>query len=133
MKRKSLKVNAALNVIKQLCMIVFPMITFPYASRVLGTFHYGKINFGSSIISYIMLIAGLGVSKYAIREGARVKDDRKRLDELCDEVFSINIISTIAAYTVLLFLMLFWKKLDGYKALLMIQGLAVLFTTIGTD
>ncbi len=133
MKRKSLKVNAALNVIKQLCMIVFPMITFPYASRVLGTFHYGKINFGSSIISYIMLIAGLGVSKYAIREGARVKDDRKRLDELCDEVFSINIISTIAAYAVLLFLMLFWKKLDGYKALLMIQGLAVLFTTIGTD
>ena len=77
MKRKSLKVNAALNVIKQLCMIVFPMITFPYASRVLGTFHYGKINFGSSIISYIMLIAGLGVSKYAIREG----ESKRRQEE----------------------------------------------------
>ena len=132
-KKRSLKVNAILNVIKQMCSIIFPMITFPYASRVLGTYNYGKINFGSSIISYITLIAALGISTYAIREGAKVRNDHDKLSKLCNELFSINIISTIVAYVVLFFLIIFWKRLDGYVTLLIIQSLTVLFTTIGTD
>lgn len=132
-KKRSLKVNAILNVIKQMCSIIFPMITFPYASRVLGAFNYGKINFGSSIISYITLIASLGISTYAIREGAKVRNDHKKLSRLCDELFSINIISTVIAYAILFLLIIFWKRLDGYATLLIIQSLTVLFTTIGTD
>lgn len=37
MKQKSLGVNALLNGIKQCCSIIFPLITFPYISRVLGS------------------------------------------------------------------------------------------------
>lgn len=132
-KNRSLKVNATLNVIKQICSILFPMITFPFASRVLGKFSYGKINFGQSIISYITLIAGLGISNYAIREGAKIRNDKDRLSKFCNEVFSINVISTVISYIVLFFLIFFWKRLDGYATLLLIQSMTVLFTTIGTD
>ena len=37
--------NAAFNVIKNVCAIVFPLITFPYISRILGPENTGKINF----------------------------------------------------------------------------------------
>lgn len=133
MKHKSMKLNAVLNVIKQICSIIFPMITFPYASRVLGTYYYGKINFGSSIISYIALIAGLGITNYAIREGARVRDNHKKLEVLCSELFSINCISTLLAYIILVIIVKFYNKLDGYTELLIIQSTTILFTTIGTD
>lgn len=132
-KIHSLKFNAALNVIKQICMIIFPMITFPYASRVLGKFYYGKINFSSSIISYISLIAELGITKYAIREGSKLRNNKEKINAFCNEVFSINMLSTSFAYIILFALIAFWRKLDGYTALLLIQGLSVLFTTIGTD
>lgn len=132
-KQKSLKVNAALNIIKQICSILFPMITFPYASRVLGKVSYGKINFGQSIISYITMIAGLGITNYSIREGAKIRNDRDKINKFANEVFSINVISTVIAYLILFLLIIFWKRLDGYKALLLIQSLTVLFTTIGTD
>lgn len=132
-KQKSLKVNAILNVIKQACSIIFPLITFPYASRILGKFYYGKINFGSSIIGYISLIAGLGITNYAIREGSRVRNDKQKLTKLANEIFSINIVSTIIAYVVLLVLIIFWRRLDGYGLLLLIQSLTVVFTTLGTD
>lgn len=132
-KKISLKLNAILNVIKQICSILFPMITFPYASRVLGRFSYGKVNFGQSIISYITLIAGLGITNYAIREGAKIRNDKVKLNKFANEVFSINVISTVIAYAVLLLLIIFWKRLDGYATLLIIQSLTVLFTTIGTD
>ena len=46
--KKSLKLNALLNIIKQLCSVVFPLITIPYVSRVLGPESYGKYTFSNS-------------------------------------------------------------------------------------
>lgn len=131
--KPSLKKNAALNVIKQICSILFPMITFPYASRVLGKFYYGKINFSNSLTSYIAMIAALGISAYATREGARIRDDKKEVEQFGSEVFSINIISTMVAYVILMLMILYWRRLDGYTALLLIQSLPVIFITLGTD
>lgn len=70
MKANSIKINALLNGLKNLSSLLFPLITFPYVSRVLSVKGIGKYNFSNSIISYFLLIAGLGISTYAIREGA---------------------------------------------------------------
>ena len=133
MDSPSIKQNALLNILRTLLSIVFPLITFPYATRVLGTANYGKVSFGSSIISYIALVAGLGVVEYAVREGAKVREDKKSFQNLVDQILSINIISTFISYVLLLILILTWKKLDGYAVLLFVQSISVLFTTLGTD
>ncbi|MGV3060939.1 flippase [Streptococcus hyovaginalis] len=133
MKTKSVTKNAILNVIKQVCMIIFPMISFPYASRILGVENFGKFNFGLSVVSYISIIAALGVNNYAIREGSRIKDDLKKLNTLVNEIFTLNIISTIVAYIILFLLLIFWKRLDSYITLILVQSIVVIFTTIGVD
>lgn len=133
MKSKSIARNAILNVIKQICVIIFPMISFPYASRVLGVENFGKFNFGLSLISYISIIAALGVSNYAIREGSRIKDDNKKLNVLVNEIFTLNLCSTIVAYGILFFLLIFWKRLDSYTTLILVQSTVVIFTTLGVD
>lgn len=132
-KTQALTVNAALNVMKQVCSIIFPMITFPYASRVLGAEIYGKINFSASIVSYISLLAALGINNYAIREGARVRGDKSAFGKLVNEIFSMNLILTMGAYFVLAVLMLFVPTIRALNVLLLIQSLTVFFTTIGTD
>ena len=109
------------------------MITFPYVSRTLGVEAYGKVNFSSSIISYISLLAGLGVSSYAVREGARIRDDKNKFEKFASEVFSINVVSTVIAYVLLAILVLFWKKLEPYRVLIVILSINVLLTTLGTD
>lgn len=131
--QSSLRKNAVLNTIKQICTIIYPIITFPYVSRVLGKYYYGKVNFSSSIINYILMIAALGITNYSIREGSRIKDDKKELQKFCNQIFSINICSMIVSYIVLFLLIRFWKRLDGYTLLLLIQSSTVLFNTIGTD
>ena len=78
--------------------IIFPLITFPYVSRILGVDNLGKYNFSNSIISYFILIAGLGISTYAVREGARLRDKQKAFHDFANEMFTINVISTIVAY-----------------------------------
>ena len=46
--KKSLSLNAAMSAFKTLMNIIFPLITFPYASNVLQVENLGKVNFASS-------------------------------------------------------------------------------------
>ena len=47
--KKSLSLNAAMSAFKTLMNIIFPLITFPYASNVLQVENLGKVNFASSV------------------------------------------------------------------------------------
>lgn len=132
-KRKSLGVNAALNGLRSVLNIIFPIITFPYVSRVLKVSELGKYNWSNSFVSYFILLAGLGISTYAVREGAKFRNDRQELDEFASQVFSINIISTIFSYIVLLLCLIFWNKLHAYSYAVLIFSFQIFFTTIGTE
>ena len=133
MQQKSLKKNSVLNVIKTLSSIIFPLITFPYISRVLLPANVGKVNFGSSYISYFSMIASLGITTYAIRECSAVRDDRNELSKRASEIFSINICTTVVAYVLLIGSLIIFRNLDVYRTLIIIQSTAILFTTLGAD
>ena len=101
MKKKSLGVNALLNSIRSILNILFPIITFPYVSRVLQVRGIGIYNFSNSIVSYFLLIAALGISTYAVREGAKLRDNKQKISKFVSEVFTINLCSTLISYFLL--------------------------------
>ena len=132
-KMRSVKVNAALNSIRTLMNILFPLITFPYVTRILGTVNLGKINYAQSIVSYFSLIAALGISTYATREGARLRDYQSACNQFINEVFTMNVITTAVSYGILFLLLVFADGLVPYRSLILILSLTVAFTTIGVD
>lgn len=130
---KSIKVNALLNVIRQCCSIVFPLITLPYVCRVIGADGIGKYTFSSSITNYFVLFAALGINTYAVREGAPIRDCRKKIEQFGSELFSINVISSIVAYGLFAILIFFNEKIQTYTSLLVIQSVAIVLATVGTE
>ncbi len=131
-KEKSVAFNLIANGIKTLMSVLFPLITFPYASRVLGADGIGKVNYASSIVSYFSLVAALGVSTYAVREGARIRDNKNKFNQFAKEMLGINLFTTVIAF-ILFCIFLCFPILDGYKDLLMIFSLGIWFTTIGME
>lgn len=131
--QKSIKKNAILNIIKTVCGVVFPLVTFPYATRVLGAENYGLYSFSTSIISYLTLVAGFGFATYATREGARIRNKENELHIFINEIFTLNIITTCLAYIILAFIIAFWNKLEIYSGCILVLSLSIFFTTIGTD
>jgi O-antigen/teichoic acid export membrane protein len=132
-EKKSLKLNMLLNAIKNLMAIIFPLLSFPYVSKTLGVESLGEYNFAASLITYITLIAGLGIETYAIREGAKYRDDKEKMGKFASQIFSINIISTIFALLILLILLVAVPKFQGYIALLTVLSTQVVFTTLGVN
>ena len=111
MEQKSIKLNAILNVMKTVFSLVFPLITFPYVTRMLQVEAMGKYDFSGSIISYFTLLAALGINIYAVREGAKYRNDKEKIDQFASEIFSINVYSTIASYILLFICLIFIQKL----------------------
>lgn len=133
MKKRSLGINALLNGVRSVLNILFPIITFPYVSRVLQVDGIGIYNFSNSVVSYFLLIAALGIGTYAIREGASLRENCKKISRFASEVFTINIVSTILAYVLLFACLLIFSKLHNYITCILIFSLQIFFTTIGTE
>lgn len=127
MKKKSLKRNAILNCCKVLLTIIFPLLTYPYATRILGSENIGKVTFGDSIVSYFSLIAMFGISSYAVREGAPLRENKEKFNKFASEMLQINMITSLASVCFLFLLLSLPTKLTNYRTLILIQGLVVLF------
>lgn len=132
-KEKNMGINAILNIIRQSFSIIFPLITYPYALRVLGVNNIGKVNYASSIVSYFSLIAMLGITNYAIREAAKKRNNRAKLETFVSEVFTINVLSTIFSYILLFIVLTVVPQLDKYSALIVLYSITILFQTLGVE
>ncbi|HFR3474096.1 TPA: oligosaccharide flippase family protein, partial [Streptococcus suis] len=133
MKNRSLKINALLNVVRQGMTILFPFFTFPYISRIFGSTEFGKYNFSNSIVSYFALLAAFGMANFAVREGARIREDRQKFSAFASELFTFNIITTVVSIVLLIIATLSSSKLSSYTVLIFIQSVSILLTTIGLD
>ena len=98
MKKKSLKLNLIINLCNMLLSKLYPLITFPYITRILLASGVGKYNFTISFVSYFQLIAALGISTFAIREGAKIRDDKIALNKFANDMIRLNLISTVFSY-----------------------------------
>jgi O-antigen/teichoic acid export membrane protein len=132
-KNKSLGKNALLNGLRSVLNIIFPIITFPYVSRVLSVGELGKYNWSNSFVSYFLLIAGLGIAIYAVREGAKLRNDRNEISAFASQVFSINILSTVVSYILLSLCVLIFPKVQSYSTCIYIFSIQIVFTTLGTE
>ena len=132
-KNKSFGLNAVLNSLQSLLNLIFPLITFPYISRILSVDGVGKYNFANSIVSYFILLAGLGISVYAVREGAKLRDKREEFSLFASRIFTINIISTIISYIALFLVLFFSASLQKYSIAILIFSVQIFFTTLGVD
>ena len=131
--KKLIGINAILNTIRTFVTIAFPLITYPYVTRILNVNNLGKYNFSSSIVSYFLLLSGLGISTYAVREGAKYRGNKDAMSKFCSEMLVINIISTIVSYILLLCVLVLIPKLIEYRIVIIIISIGIGLTTIGCD
>lgn len=128
-----MKKNIFFNSIRTFLNIGFPLITFPYVTRILSPNGLGTYDFNKSIVSYFILIAGLGISQYAVREGSKKKDNLEEFQKFCGQVFSINILSTIFSYIFLFVCMYFLAQTSDDNYLILIFSIQIIFNLLSVE
>lgn len=127
----SIKRNFALNLINTVSGLLFPLVTFPYASRILLADGIGQVQFFQSIINYIGLCTALGIPLYAIREIARVRDDKIQCSRTAVEILLLHSLLTLVGYAIVLVLIITVSKVQVDILLFLLLSTNLFFTAIG--
>ena len=130
---QSVKVNYILNLINTGTQMLFPLITFPYACRVIEPEGIGQVNFFSSIIGYISLFTCLGIPMYAVREIARDRNDVVKMNRTAIEILLLHALLSLAGYLIVAVLCLTVPQIKVDIPLFLILSLTIFFTAIGCE
>lgn len=120
----SIKKNFAYNILLAVSQVFFPLVTFPYVTRVLGPESLGIVSFVDSFAGYFILIAALGIPVYGVREIAKhkQKEDQSRI---FSEIFSIHAILTVFSLAIYFISVLFYPNFISTYQLFLWGGIMI--------
>lgn len=119
--QKKIFSNFLYQAASQILVIIVPVITIPVVSRALGPEGVGAWNYVNSIVQYFLLVGGLGLATYGVREIAVVAHDRFQRSKKFWELEFFNFFFSFSAFLVYIIMSFFSIR----PALFLIQGFAV--------
>lgn len=128
-----LKKNVLFNLILSISQVLFPIIIFPYASRILEPKGIGSVAFIDSITSIFLLVAYLGIPIYGVREISKVKNDPVKRSNLYAELVLIHFISTLLLSVIYLGCSYIFPALIVHRNLIFIGLCTLLFNVFVTE
>ena len=127
----TLKKKFIFDILNTVSSLVFPMITFPYVSRILGPEGLGLTGFMGSIISYVILVVTLGIPTYATREVAKVRDDKSKLTKLTKEILCLHAMLAAGGYVAVLILLFTVPQVSAHKTIFLLSSLHIGVNVLG--
>ena len=88
--------NYLYNLSYQILVIVLPVLTTPYITRVFSSDDLGSYGYYNSIVTYFILLATLGVANYGTKE---VSGHRKEVEKTFWGIYSLQVLATCLAVT----------------------------------
>lgn len=130
-KFHSVRYNFIMNFILTAAQFIFPLITFPYVSRVLQASGIGRVSFAASVTNYFLMVASLGIPTYGIRACARVRDDKEKLSKTVQELFIINLVVTALVTITYIAVLYTVPRFLEDKKLFFIYGIGIVLNLFG--
>jgi O-antigen/teichoic acid export membrane protein len=94
--------NYFYNLLLTFANLLFPILSFPYVSRVLGPEGIGQVQFVFSFAQYFALIASIGIPVYGMQQIAKHKSDFQGRSKVFSELIAIYLLSTVCLFLVYL-------------------------------
>lgn len=130
-KVNSIKYNFTLNLVNTVVGLLFPIVTFPYVSRIIMADGIGKIQFLQSIINCIVLFSALGIPLYAVREIAKVRDNIEQRSKLAIEILLLHTFLSILGYIAVYIIALTVENVKSDASLFLLLSVNIFLSAIG--
>ena len=135
-KKKELKTlfsNTLMLYIMQISAYVFPLITFPWLTRVLGDDKYGVMSVANAIIVYFQLFVDFGFLLSATRECSIHRDNPKKLQQIVSSVVQAKLLISAVGFGVMLVLCYFVGAFRDKSLYLILAYLSVVLSVFVPD
>lgn len=120
----SVKKNFLYQSAYEILVIILPLITSPYVSRVLGAENLGIYSYTYSVAYYFSLFGLLGIKYYGNRKIAQARNSKKELSKIFSEILYVHLITSSIVFVLYLCYVSFF--VSNNKICAYIQALYVL-------
>ena len=127
-----MKKNLIYSVLGVVFQTLFPLIVYPYITRVLGVSNLGEYNLYTSTIGYLALFSGFGISLYGTKEIGKRKDDKQSYSLVFGELVTISLVMSAIVYLLVFFLIFFAESYQNYK-LFLITSITIVGNAVGAE
>lgn len=124
MTKKTITKNYIYNLTYQILVLILPLITAPYVSRVLGAENIGIYSYTISIATYFILFGSLGVALYGQRQIAYEQKKGKKLSKTFWEIVILRFITMAISMIIFYFIFVNGKQYQVYYKILLLELLA---------
>lgn len=121
MAKKSITKNYIYNLIYQILILILPLVTTPYISRVLGAENIGIYSYTLSIVTYFILFGSLGVALYGQREIAYYQKDKKKYSRIFWEIVILRTITMMISLVLFYFIFVNGNQYQTYYKILILE------------
>lgn len=120
MEKKSVYKNYIFNTGYQIFLLIVPLITMPYVSRIFGADGIGEYSYAESITAIFVNIAPIGTVAYGRREVSYHQENREKRTRIFWNVLSLRVISGVLCCLIYI-IYLFYSNLRVIPFILMIN------------
>ena len=124
-----IKTNLIYSSVLTVSNFIFPFLTFPYITRVLGVSNVGIYNWVNGIIQYFIFLSMMGIGIVGIREVAKNRNSAEELSKTFSSLLTLTLLTTIVSLLVLFVLIAAVPKFSEYKEMFYI-GAANVFINL---
>lgn len=131
--KNSLAKNAFFNSVYMVLNVVFPIISYSYLARILGTDGVGISSAVQTNVSYFVILATLGIPAYGIREIAKTHGVKILRDRVFTELIVINGLLTAISILLFLFCTIHINQFNIHQELYYIYGITIILNFFNVD
>lgn len=127
MAKKSITKNYIYNMVYQVLILILPLVTTPYLSRVLGAEGIGIYSYTYSIVTYFILFGSLGVALYGQREIAYAQENVEARKKIFLEIIIFRFVVISIASIIYFLLFMKGEQYQIYYRILFLELIAAAF------
>ena len=127
MAKKSITKNYIYNMVYQVLILVLPLVTTPYLSRVLGAEGIGIYSYTYAIVTYFILFGSLGVAMYGQREIAYAQENVEERKRVFIEIVLFRFVTIFVSSIIYYFFFIRGEAYQIYYQILLLELIAAAF------
>lgn len=126
----SVKKNILWNMLLTMSGYIFPLLTFPYVTRVLGAGNLGIVDYALGIVDYAVLFSTLGMAMVGIRYISQCGNDQERRNEVFSSLVTLHLLLSLVALAGYLCCVCFIPSLAEHRELYYAGAAKILFNVM---
>ncbi|RKO62837.1 oligosaccharide flippase family protein [Caldibacillus debilis] len=125
--------NTIFLYIMQLSGYIFPFLTFPYLTRVLGPEKYGMVVFGTATMTYFQMLIDFGFILSATKECSVNRNNNEKLRVIVSSVIQAKMFLAFIGLIIIVMLVSYFNSFKNIRLFLLLSFIQIFFTIFIPD